>query len=192
MQVCLATGAYCVIDVHNYARWENEIIGQGGPTDEQFASLWSQLATKYKSESKVIFGLMNEPHDLDIVIWASTVQAAVTAIRKAGATTQIILLPGTNFTCAVTFTSTGSASALMSVVNLDNSTTGLIFDVHQYLDSDNSGMHSDCAVNNTAGFEELASWLRSNGRQAVVGETGAGSSDSVSLFITPIRLQISS
>ena len=27
--------------------------------------------------------------------WAASVQAAVTAIRKAGATTQMILLPGT-------------------------------------------------------------------------------------------------
>jgi hypothetical protein len=38
---------------------------------------------------------MNEPHDIpDISIWAATVQTAVTAIQKAGATTQMILLPG--------------------------------------------------------------------------------------------------
>jgi len=51
----------CIIDIHNYARWNGGIIGQGGPTNAQFASLWSQLATKYKSNSKVTFGLMNEP-----------------------------------------------------------------------------------------------------------------------------------
>ncbi|KAF8846665.1 beta-1,4-endoglucanase [Acephala macrosclerotiorum] len=180
MQTCLNTTAYCIIDLHNYARWNDLVIGQsdGAPTNEQFADLWAALATKYKNEPKVIFGIMNEPHDLDIVKWADTVQAAVTAIRKAGATTQMILLPGTNFSCAVTFTSTGSASALMSVVNLDNSTTNLVYDVHQYLDFDNSGTHSTCSVNTTAGFAELASWLRSNGRQAVVGETGAGSDSS--------------
>lgn len=37
---------------------------------------------------------MNEPHEVDIVRWATTVQAAVTAIRQTGATNQMILLPG--------------------------------------------------------------------------------------------------
>lgn len=46
VKACLATGAHCVIDVHNYARFENKIIGQGGPTNEEFANLWGQIATK--------------------------------------------------------------------------------------------------------------------------------------------------
>ena len=66
VQACLATGSHCLIDIHNYARWNGAIIGQGGPTNDQFASLWSQLATKYASESKVLFGLMNEPHDCEL------------------------------------------------------------------------------------------------------------------------------
>jgi endoglucanase len=36
---------------------------------------------------------MNEPHDLNVQQWATSVQAAVNAIRAAGATTQHILLP---------------------------------------------------------------------------------------------------
>jgi len=42
---CLSTGAFCIIDIHNYARFEGQIIGQGGPTNAQFANLWSQLAS---------------------------------------------------------------------------------------------------------------------------------------------------
>lgn len=94
MQACLATGSHCILDVHNYARWNGGIIGQGGPTNAQFANLWSQLAAKYATSSNVIFGLMNEPHDLDMTEWAASCQAAVTAIRAAGATSQMILLPG--------------------------------------------------------------------------------------------------
>jgi endoglucanase len=41
----------------------------------------------------------------DINAWATTVQAAVTAIRNAGATSQLILLPGNNYTSAATFIS---------------------------------------------------------------------------------------
>jgi endoglucanase len=29
MQACLKTGAYCMIDIHNFARWNGGIIGQG-------------------------------------------------------------------------------------------------------------------------------------------------------------------
>jgi endoglucanase len=85
---------------------------------------------------------MNEPHSIpDMSIWATTVQAAVTAIRQAGATTQMILLPGNDFTSAQTFVSNGSAGNLSRVHNLDGTNTSLIFDVHKYLDSDNSGIH---------------------------------------------------
>nr|XP_018266061.1 uncharacterized protein I303_00030 [Kwoniella dejecticola CBS 10117]OBR88219.1 hypothetical protein I303_00030 [Kwoniella dejecticola CBS 10117] len=98
VKTALATGWYVMIDVHNYARWNGGVIGQGGPSDNDFANLWKLLAGKYKSESKVIFGLMNEPHDVDINQWATTVQAAVNAIRAAGATTQSIALPGNQWT----------------------------------------------------------------------------------------------
>ncbi|KAF8900518.1 putative endoglucanase [Mucidula mucida] len=185
VKACLNTGASCIVDIHNYARWNGGIIGQGGPTNDQFAALWASLASRYKSESKVIFGIMNEPHDVpDIKIWAASVQAAVTAIRNAGATTQILLLPGNNWTSAGTFVSSGSADALNTVVNPDGSTTNLVFDVHKYLDSDNSGTHSECTTNNIAdAWEPLAEWLRCNGRQAFNTETGGGNVDSCVQFM---------
>ena len=62
----------------------------------------------------------------------------VTAIRNAGATSQMILLPGNNWTSAQSYVSSGSAAALGAVTNPDGTKTGLIFDVHKYLDSDNS------------------------------------------------------
>lgn len=70
--------------------------------------------------------------------WAGTVQAAATAIRSTGATSQIILLPGTNYTSAMTFVSSGSAAALNAVRNPDGTITNLVMDVHKYLDYDNS------------------------------------------------------
>ncbi|KAF8908631.1 glycoside hydrolase superfamily, partial [Gymnopilus junonius] len=174
VQACLGTGAYCIVDVHNYARFNGQIIGQGGPTNDVFAQLWSNLAAHYANEPKVIFGVMNEPHDVpDINMWAASVQAAVTAIRKAGATTQLILLPGNNWTSAQTFVSNGSAAALAKVTNPDGSITGLIFDVHKYLDSDNSGTNTECVTNNIeSSWEPLAQWLHCNGHQAFNTETG--------------------
>ncbi|PYH79016.1 cellulase-domain-containing protein [Aspergillus uvarum CBS 121591] len=180
VQACLDTGAYCVIDIHNYARWNNQIVGQssGAVTSDQLASVWWQLAANYASKSKLIFGVMNEPHDLDVISWATSVQEAVTSIRNASATSQIILLPGTSYTSVGGFISDGSASALSAVKNPDGSTTNLIFDVHQYLDSDGSGTSTTCTTNGVSNLGTLATWLRSNGRQAFLTETGGGSTSS--------------
>ncbi|KAG8892390.1 hypothetical protein FRB99_002737, partial [Tulasnella sp. 403] len=106
VQDCLSLGVWCIIDIHNYARWGGKIIGQssGAVTDAQFANLWSQIASRYKDVDKIIFGLMNEPHDVpDIHIWANMLQAAVNAVRQADATSQMILLSGNNWTSAATY-----------------------------------------------------------------------------------------
>lgn len=185
VQACLSTGAHCIIDIHNYARWNGKIIGQGGPSNAQFASLWSQLASKYASQTKVIFGIMNEPHDIpDIKAWAQTVQTVVTAIRGAGATSQMILLPGNDWTSAAAFVPNGSLQALKSVVNPDGSTANLIFDVHQYLDSDSSGTSTECVRNNiNNAFAPLASSLRAINRQALLSETGGGNTASCKQYL---------
>lgn len=178
VQSCLQTGAYCIIDIHNYARWYGGIIGQGGPTNDQFLSLWSQLAAKYAAQPKIIFGIMNEPHDLNINLWAQTCQAVVLAIRKAGALTQNILIPGTDFTSAGAFM-WNSGPALLGIRDIDGSTTKLIFDVHSYYDADYSGTHTECVTNHIAdSFAPLATYLRQNGRQALLSETGGGNTKS--------------
>jgi hypothetical protein len=73
---------------------------------------------------------MNEPHDVpDIDKWADTVQAAVTAIRNAGAKTQLILIPGNDWTSAQAMP-TKSGPALLKVANPGGGTEGIVFDVH--------------------------------------------------------------
>ncbi|KAI0030213.1 endoglucanase [Vararia minispora EC-137] len=170
---------YVIVDVHNYARWNGGIIAQGGPTNNQFTSLWSQLAQKYANNPKVIFGIMNEPHDLDVPTWANTVQLAVNAIRSAGATENVLLLPGSSYTSAQAFP-TEAGPYLLKVTDPGNTDTSkLVFDVHKYLDSDNSGTHADCVTNNVNVLTTLVSWLKSNGnRQALLSETGGGNTSS--------------
>ncbi|KAF1346437.1 glycoside hydrolase family 5 protein [Lizonia empirigonia] len=178
VQGCLATGALCIIDLHNYARWNGAIVGQGGPSNAEFADVWSKLAAKYSSEKNIVFGLMNEPHELTMTTWATSVQAAVTAIRKAGATSQYILLPGTDYTSAGTFVK-NSGPALLTVKDADGTTSKLIFDVHRYLDSDGSGTHAECVTDHVQdSFVPLATWLRTNGRKALLSEVGGGATAS--------------
>ncbi|GAB7359867.1 hypothetical protein MBLNU230_g7395t1 [Neophaeotheca triangularis] len=192
MQGCLDVAELCIIDIHNYARWNGEIIGQGGPSNEQFASFWSQLAENYADNDKVAFGVMNEPHDVDLADWADTVQAAVTAIREAGASTNKILLPGNNWSHASTALSDGSAEALNSITNVDGSKDNLIFDVHQYLDSDGSGTSTECSTDHADDFAELGDWLRDNNRQAILTETGGGNTDSCERDVCSMLDQLNS
>ena len=74
-------------------------------------------------------------------------------VRLLSATTQLVLLPGNNWTSAETFVSNGSADALNKVTNPDGSIDGLIFDVHKYLDFDNSYVFSclSCEIYSDAG-----------------------------------------
>ena len=186
VQGCLSSGAVlCILDLHNYARYNGKIVGQGGPPNSQLADVWKQLATKYGKQSKIAFGVMNEPHDIpDIKAWAATVQEVVAAIRGAGATSNLILLPGTGYTSAESFVSSGSAAALAAVTNPDNTTTNLIMDVHKYLDSDNSGTHTECVKDNISNaFQPLAEWLRTNKRLAILTETGGGNTASCQKYM---------
>jgi endoglucanase len=96
----------------------------------------------------------------------------------------MILLPGNGFTSAETFVSSGSAAALADVKNPDGTTSNLIMDVHKYLDSDNSGTHTECVKNNIdTAFQPLASWLRQNGRKAMLTETGGGNTASCETYL---------
>ncbi|KZP31157.1 glycoside hydrolase family 5 protein [Athelia psychrophila] len=179
-----STSPYVILDLHNYARWNGEIIGQGGPTNDQFADLWTQVATKYASESKIIFGIMNEPHDIpSIPDWAASVQAAINAIRAAGATTQYLLLPGSSYSSAQALP-TEAGPALAALTDPAGGTSQLIFDVHKYLDSDNSGQSTECVTDNVAVLTTLVAWLKSVGnRQALLSETGGGSTTSCETYL---------
>jgi hypothetical protein len=66
VQACLDTGAYCLIDVHNYARFESQVIGQGGPTNAQFALLWSQIASMVRLHVLI----SNVKNNLETHIWS--------------------------------------------------------------------------------------------------------------------------
>lgn len=131
VQGCLDAGsAMCIIDIHNYARWNGLIIGQnnvtGGPQNTHLSSLWWQLAAWYKDDKRVAFGIMNEPHDLDVDLWAESVQWAVNSIRNATACNDhIVLLPGTTFCSAGAFIPLSSV-AMSRVYNPGGGTENLV------------------------------------------------------------------
>ncbi|KAG8876776.1 hypothetical protein FRB97_003927 [Tulasnella sp. 331] len=163
-------GAYALIDPHNYMRYNNAII-----TDTNaFSAWWVKLAGQFKTNSHVIFDLQNEPYGIDATVVFSMLQATVNAIRASGATSQMIVVEGTSWTGAWTWTSSGNAAAFTGLKDPSNN---IAIEMHQYLDSDGSGTSGTC-VDSTIGVDRLTdatAWLKANNFKGLLGEIGAGS-----------------
>ena len=92
-------GAYVVLDLHNYAMYRKVSLVDAGFSKEALADIWRQLASKYRGNDHVIFGVMNEPHDLTSELWLATINTTVASIRNAGAK-NLLLIPGVAWTGA--------------------------------------------------------------------------------------------
>lgn len=170
-----AQGMHVILDVHNYAKYQGTRLGSEGTPGSLLADLWTRLATAFKDDDAVIFGLMNEPNAIDAASWAAIAQEAITAIRATGAR-NLVLVPGTAYTGAHSWISSSNATAATTIHDPANN---LAFEVHQYLDKDYSGTSGDC-VSPTVGADKLrgfTDWLRQNGKRGFLGEFAAGTSD---------------
>ena len=163
-----------LLDPHNYARYYGKVIGGPDVSDVDFADFWGRMAVEFRNDPHVWFGLMNEPHDMPTLQWFGAANAAVAAIRKAGAK-NLILVPGNGWSGAHSWLDSGN-DILLKIADPANH---YAFEAHQYLDSDNSGTHPE-AVSATIGSERLrvfTDWCRRNHQWGFLGEFGVGASD---------------
>lgn len=167
-------GLYVVLDPHEYGgRYDSvsktkKMYGvSGGISPSVFGNFWKRVALEFKSYPNVIFGLMNEPHKQTPKEWRAVAEYGVYGIRKAGAT-QLILIPGTSWTGAHSWVSSGNAAAWVGFKD-----PNFAFEVHQYLDSDSSGMHTTCVANKgSKALEAASNWARTNRYKMFLGEAG--------------------
>lgn len=165
-------GVTVLLDPHNYARYNGNLIGSAAVPNAAFADFWSRVAQQFETNPRVWFGLMNEPHDMPTEQWLAAANAAIAAIRAAGAP-NLILVPGNAWTGAHSWSQswygTPNATVMRGIVDpADN----FAFEAHQYLDADSSGTSAQI-VSATIGSQRLAgftSWLRSNGYRGFLGE----------------------
>lgn len=162
-------GAYAMIQPHNYGRFYSNII-----TDTAgFKTWWQNLAAKYKDNEMVVFDTNNEYHDMDQTLVFNLNQAAIDGVRAAGAKKQYITPEGNSWTGAWTWVSSGNGASL---INLKDPSDKLVYQMHQYLDSDGSGTHPEC-VSATIFSERLKAatqWLKDNKKVGFLGEFGSG------------------
>ncbi|KAJ9492111.1 hypothetical protein VN97_g1166 [Penicillium thymicola] len=161
------SGAYAVLDPHNYGRYNGNII----TSTSDFKAFWKTLATEFASDKKVIFDTNNEYHDLDQTLVLDLNQAAIDAIRAAGATSQYIFVEGNAYSGAWSWTTNND-----NLKALTDSEDKIVYEMHQYLDGDSSGTSESC-VSATIGKERLQSattWLQDNNKKGFIGEFAGG------------------
>jgi endoglucanase len=204
-------GAYVILDPHNFARYYPDVssfsamesgsvgvIGGSTPntngdlvTDAVFADFWSRVASSFKLNQRVIFNLCNEPNSLPTEQWVAAANAAIAAIRNAGAG-NLILVPGNGFTGAWTWDQNwyGTPNSL-AMLNIVDPANNFAFDVHQYLDNNGSGVADEPGEGSDGSREngstqianndpnigvsrltDFTNWLRANNLRGFLGEFG--------------------
>ncbi|KAH8890052.1 cellulase-domain-containing protein [Thozetella sp. PMI_491] len=181
--ITVKKGAYAILDPHNYMRYNNpssqpfsgSVIGNSSDptaaTTAQFGAFWGELAKRFASNEKVIFGLMNEPHDMPSSLMLANNQAAITAIRAAGAK-QLIIAPGNSWAGGHSFAQGGSEASSNWLNKLVDPLNNTAIDIHEYLDQDFSGGHTACTQDPATNLKDVTAWLKANQLKAFITEFG--------------------
>ena len=163
---------------YNDASGDTDVVYGGAAfSSVNFADFWGKLAPAVNAatgnDQRVAFDLMNEPHthaesgnkpgDVGISLagWFSHAQAAITAIRAAGAA-NTVFVPGMAYTAASSFVSNGSAAQWLT---LSDPLANLAVTVHCY-----SGLGSASPTVLSSACANVVNWARANGVKVQVGE----------------------
>lgn len=178
-------GLYAILDPHNYMRYNDpsqqpatgSVIGNtsdpAAASTEQFKEFWQELSSRYLNNSHVIFGIMNEPHDMPTSLVLQNDQAAIDGIRASGAK-QLIIAPGNGYTGGHAWneSSQGDAPSGDYLYKLVDPVGNTAIDIHEYLDYDFSGGHSICNQSFPANLAYLTGWLKEHKLKAMITEFG--------------------
>src|SRR5262245_10727243 len=161
------------IGPHDYGYGFGALIGSAQTPNSAFADFWGKLAQHFESNANVIFGLINEPHDQSATTWTGSANVAIAAIRNAGAVSPEILVPGTYWAGAWTWTITDNAAVVGT--GIQDPAHNYAFEVHQYLDLSYPLGTQPGAVSITTGVDALTAitqWAELTGNHLFLGEFG--------------------
>jgi endoglucanase len=178
-----------ILDPHNYGRYvldgKETLIGTGGVPIDAFADFSSKVAKTFAGNDAIYgLSLMNEPHDSPPGLWKQTAQAGLDAIRRIDRQ-RLVLAPGDEWDGAVNWQRDHDDFLL-------NDPTGhIMYEAHQYFDSDNTGFYKVGYTQNGAtpdrGVEwvrPFAEWLKRHQVRGIITEFGVPNNDARWLELT--------
>jgi endoglucanase len=187
---CAERRVVCLLDMHNYGSYylDDSAASQGLPgsidaSNARLANLWAQIASRYKGNSYVWFGLMNEPNRQTALEWVKTDNAVAAAIRATGAANKIIF-QGTAWDGAWKWATSGNAVQMLKAYDPGGN---YAFEAHQYLDRDGSGTSPICVAGSGATrLGPFTTWLQKYGLQGILGEVGWAANTGCSIEATAL------
>jgi endoglucanase len=167
------SGIGVILDVHNYGRYKEQVIGSRAVSVDQYRDLMRRIAERWHSAPALYaYDLMNEPHDDSDAIWPKAAQAGINAIR-ASDPKRLIIVEGRSWSSAARWPQYND-----DLLALKDPANNLVFSAHLYMDEDGGGEYKvrkdpridpDVAVKRVKPFIE---WLQKNGRRGQIGEMG--------------------
>ena len=188
-------GIKVMLDMHNYGHYFNNAFGDGaGPSQAQYADVWSKLALAVQADSKAApalyaYDVMNEPYGLTATatlltpqkVWEAYSQAAVNGIRSTS-DHSLIMVEGYFYASAAQWPQNHPVAWITDTAN--NS----MYQAHLYLDNDSSGTYqlshaSELADATSQGYatvgaravarvKNFTDWVSSQNVRGFVGEVG--------------------
>jgi endoglucanase len=174
MSECAVQRMICLLDLHNYGSYYLDdsttaaLPGSPNASNARLGELWAHIARRYKDNSFIWFGLMNEPNKQTALEWVKTSNAIAAAIRATGATNKIVF-QGTAWDGAWHWTTSGNAVELLKAYDAGGN---FAFEAHQYLDADGSGTSANCVAGSGARLAPFTTWLQKHGLHGIIGEIG--------------------
>lgn len=166
-------GIAVILDVHNFARYKDDVIGSKKVPIQAYRQLTQRIAARWHNfPALYAYDIMNEPHDDADKHWPEAAQAGILGIRTYDRHRPIII-EGRSWSSASRWPQINDA-----LLTLKDPADKLIFSAHVYFDDDASGQYRspmgqrfdpDIAVTRVKPFIE---WLEKNGKRGQIGEAG--------------------
>lgn len=173
-----AQGLCVLLDMHNYAKYYGDKLGDEGPLDAAFTRFWLLVAKEFNDPTETVFGLMNEPANMPLADWAVLAKKTLKALRDAKAT-NLVFVSGGRWSGVHDWFSGLVASNASEFDDVRDPLNRTVLEVHQYTDTDYSGTHTaltgaGCLPPDhfDTKFERIQAWAEEHGQQLFLGEFG--------------------
>lgn len=181
-----SAGFSVIVDLHNYNRYATgafdsngvqksnyikRVLGDGFLTNAHLIDVWTKIAKLFLGNNRVIFELMNEPHDFPITStnYFAMLNEQIAAIRATGAT-QLILVPnsrGSDVDHWSTYSPNGGPLDSVAALAITDSKNNYAFAMHAYQPNPTSATSYSTLITN------VTNWARTNGKKLFMTEMGS-------------------
>ena len=170
-------GMKVLLDLHNFGRYNDTVIGTGAVTYAAYQDVWTKLAAVFANDTAIWgYDIMNEPHGQGGT-WPTAAQSAINGVR-ASDTTHFIVVEGEGYSAAEAWPKLNPG-----LINVTDPQRKLIFSAHCYFANTNDDQYGSYSGENAypnKGMHLVApfvEWCKARGVYGHIGEFGIPDND---------------